>query len=41
MPGKAFSRTEVLLMIKDWIVRHVISFDLNITRYLPKVAAKD
>ena len=36
MQGKTLSRTDVLLMIKDWIVGHAISFDLDIKKYLPK-----
>lgn len=36
MQGKAFSRTKVLLMIKDWIIGHVVCFDLNLKKYLPK-----
>ncbi len=36
MQGKGFGRTEVLIMIKDWIIGHVVCFDLNIKNYLPK-----
>ena len=37
MQGKAFTRSDVLLMIKGWIIEHVICFDLNIKKYLPKI----
>ena len=36
MHGKAPGRTDVLLMIKDWIIGHVVRFDLNIKNYIPK-----
>ena len=35
MQGKALNRTDILVLIKSWIVEHVIRFDLNIKKYLP------
>jgi len=36
MHGKVPGRAEVLLMIKDWIIGHVVRCDLNIKNYLPE-----
>lgn len=38
MQGQSFVRADVLRMIKDWIIGHVVRFDLNIKRYLPDTA---
>lgn len=36
MNGKVPARTDVLRLIEDWIVGHVVRFDLNIKNYLAK-----
>lgn len=36
MQGKKISCTEILHIIKDWLIVHIVSFDLNIKNYLPK-----
>ena len=40
MAGKAVDRNQVLAMIKEWIVSHVISYDLKIREYVTD-SAKD
>lgn len=32
--GKFINTADALLMLEDWIVGHVVSFDLNIKKYL-------
>jgi len=36
MAGKVISRSDVLRMIKRWVVDHVLTFDLEIRNYIPK-----
>jgi hemerythrin len=35
MQGRRFARSEVLLMIRDWIIDHLLTYDLRIRKYLP------
>lgn len=39
MQGKAYDKISVLTMIKDWIVTHVICYDLKIRDYLSETAS--
>lgn len=35
MRGKVRDKVSVLVMVKDWVVTHVIRYDLKIRDYLP------
>jgi hemerythrin-like metal-binding protein len=41
MNGTVPGRADVLRMIKDWIIGHVVRFDLNIKNYLPTTGEMD
>ena len=38
MTGTVRSRSDVLLLIKNWVIEHIECFDLNIKNYLPKTS---
>lgn len=39
MNGKAVSRDEALLMVREWIVEHVLNHDMKIAEYAPALAS--